>query len=184
MKRIISLGIIFLLAIIVLWSITTDYKTSDQLLQVKSKQFAEVFMNEFEMTAMDESGKPDYILNGAYLQRNKNSQDTEIRQPVLQLLSSNKQWKVSADRAVLNNRSETVRLISNVVMQQQNIEPAITIRTQNLLINAGTSIAQTRANVDLTRGKSHIQSKGMVYNHNTSELELSSNVNGHYLPYD
>lgn len=184
MKRAISLGIFIVLAIIVLWSITTDYNTSEQFLQVKGKQFAEIFMNDFEMTAMDENGNPDYTLNGAYLQRNKGSDKTEISQPVLQFLRTNSQWKVSADKAILNDSKETVRLIDNVVMQQQNIEPAITIRTQNLFINTVTKVAQTRDNVDITQGNSHLKSIGMVYKNFSSELELSSHVNGYYLPYD
>jgi len=184
MKQIVSLSIFLVLAVIVLWSITGDYNTSNQLQPVKSKQYAEVFMNQFEMTAMDENGNPDYILNGSYLQRYNDSDDTEIQQPVLQLLRKKKQWKLSADKAILNDKNETLQLIDNVVMQQQNIEPAVTIRTQNLLINATTKIAQTKAQVDITQGKSRLQSKGMIYNDITSELELSSNVSGYYLPYD
>jgi lipopolysaccharide export system protein LptC len=184
MKHLVSLSIFLVLAIIVLWSITTDYDTDDQLQLVKSKRYVEIFMNEFEMTAMDKNGKPDYVLNGLHLQRFNNSDNTEIKQPVLQLLRKDRQWKVSAEKAILNHKKETLQLINNVVMQQQNIEPAVTIRTQNLLINAVTKIAKTRAHVDITQGKSRIQSKGMIYNSITSELELLSRVNGHYLPYD
>ena len=128
--------------------------------------------------------KPDYILNGARLQRNKNSEITEVRLPVLQLIQKTGQWKVSADKALLNDDNETVRLISNVVMQQQNIEPAMTIRTQNLSINAALKTARTKADVDITQGKSRLQSRGMIYNNITNELKLLSNVNGYYLPQD
>ena len=69
-------------------------------------------------------------------------------------------------------------------MQQQNIEPAITIRTQSMLIHTRTQIAETRAQVDITQGKSQLTSTGMIYNNITSELELSSSVSGFYLPYD
>jgi len=184
MKRIVSLSIFLVLAIIVWWSITTDYSTTDQLQQAKNQQYIEVFMDQFEMTAMDENGKPDYILNGMHLQRFNGSDNAEIKQPVLQLLRKNRQWKVSADKAIINDSNETLKLINNVVMQQQNIEPAVTIRTQNLLINASTQITQTRAQVDITQGNSRLKSKGMIFNNITSELELSSNVNGYYLPYD
>ena len=184
MKRIISISIFLVLAIIVLWSITTDYSTTEQLLQKKGGQYPEIFINDFEMTAMGETGDPDYLLNGARLERNRNSAEAEISSPVLQLLQKNGQWKISADRAILNDNKDTVRLVKNVIMQQQNMEPAITIRTQTLLINTASSIARTRADVDITRGNSRIRSHGMVYNHKTSELDLSSNVNGYYLPYD
>lgn len=184
MKHIVSLSIFLVLAIIVWWSITTDYSTTDALQQTKSKRYVEIFMNQFDITAMDENGKPDYILNGSRLQRFKGSKNTEIKQPVLQLLGENRQWKVSADKAIINDRNETLRLIDNVVMQQQNIEPAVIIRTHKLLINSSTQITQTQAQVDITQGKSRIKSKGMIFNNITSELRLLSNVNGYYLPYD
>ena len=69
-------------------------------------------------------------------------------------------------------------------MQQKNIEPAITIHAQNLLIYTDTQISETQSPVEITRGKSHIKSNGMIFNNITSELELLSSVNGYYLPYD
>jgi LPS export ABC transporter protein LptC len=69
-------------------------------------------------------------------------------------------------------------------MQQKNIEPAITIHTQNLLINTNTQISETQSPVEITQGKSRIKSNGMIFNNVTSELELLSSVNGYYLPYD
>jgi len=184
MKHITSLSIFLVLAIIAWWSITTDYNNTHQLQQATDKVYAEMFMNQFQMTAINENGKPDYILNGLHLQRYSDSDNTEIKQPVFQLLQENKQWTVSADKALINDRNETLQLIDNVIMQQQNIEPAVTIRTQNLLINTSTQITQTQAPVEITRGKSRIKSNGMIFNNITSELELSSNVNGYYLPYE
>jgi lipopolysaccharide export system protein LptC len=184
MKQVVSLSIFLVLAIIAWWSITTDYTGDDQLQKVKSKQYAEIFMNEFEMTAMNENGQPGYILNGARLQRNAGSDDTEIQQPIFQLLQENNQWKVTADQAIVNDKNETIQLKNNVIMQQQNVEPAVTIHTQYLLIHTKTQIAQTQALVDLTQGNSRLRSNGMVFNNITSELKLSSNVNGYYLPHD
>ncbi|MCK4675907.1 MAG: LPS export ABC transporter periplasmic protein LptC [Gammaproteobacteria bacterium] len=182
MKHAINLSIFLILAITAWWSITADYNNTRQLQQDENKVYAEIFMNEFEMTAMNENGKPHYILNGLHLQRYSNSDNTEIKQPVFQLLQENKQWKVSANKALINDKNETLQLIDNVVMQQQNTESAITIRTQNLSINTNTQITQTQAPVDITRGKSRIKSNGMIFNNITSELELSSNVTGYYLP--
>ncbi len=184
MNHAINLSIFLVLAIIAWWSITTDYNNTRRLQQPTNKVYAEVFMNQFEMTAMNKNGSPDYILNGSHLQRYSDSDNTEIKQPVFQLLQENRQWKVSANKALINDKNETIQLIDNVVMQQQNVEPAITIRAQNLLINTSTQITQTQAPVDITQGKSRIKSNGMVFNNISSELELSPSVNGYYLPYD
>jgi len=139
-------------------------------------------MNEFELTAMDDTGAPHYTLNGSHLQRFNDSDETEIKEPIIQFLQQSGQWKVSAKHAIINDEKETIHLNKNVVMQQQNIEPAITFRTQNLLINTKTHIAKTEKLVEITQGISNIKSQGMIFNNMTHELELSSNVNGYYQP--
>ena len=183
MKTPISLGIFLLLAIFVWWSITENYK-DEQMQLAKSKSYVEVFMNEFEILAMDDNGSPSYIMNGDYLQRHNDSDETEVLKAVFDLLQENGQWKINADNAIINDKNDTILLENNVIMQQQNIEPAVTIRTQQLLINTRTQIAQTRARVNITQGQSLLQSDGMIFNNITSELELSSNVSGYYVPYD
>ena len=133
---------------------------------------------------MNENGSPNYILNGSHLQRYNDSDETEVQQPVFNLLQESGRWKVSAENAIINDKNETIQLNDNVIMQQQNIEPAITIRTQRLLINTKTQIAQTQTQVNITQGQSLLKAKGMIFNNLTSELELLSNVSGYYLPYD
>jgi lipopolysaccharide export system protein LptC len=184
MKQIISLIIFLVLAVIAWWSVTNPYNDNDQLPQSTGKEYAEVFMNEFEMTAMNEMGKPDYILKGSYMQRYSDSDDTEIKQPVFHLLQEDRQWLVSAEKAIINDEEEIIRLSENVVMKQHNVESAITIHTQHMLINLKTQVARTNTRVDITQGNSRMESKGMIFNNITSELELLSSVHGYYTPYD
>jgi lipopolysaccharide export system protein LptC len=183
MKHFISLAIFIVLAIFA-WSSITKYYSEDKQLQGKSQRYVELFMNEFEMTNMNDSGKPLYRLKGSSLQRYNDSDDSQILQPVFQLLQTDNQWIVSADSATINDKSETIKLNTNVIMQQQNTEPATTIRTQTLTINTKTQIAKTRALVTITQGNSQLQSNGMIFNNITSQLQLTSSVNGYYLPHD
>jgi len=182
MKRLISL-IVFAAVAIIAWS-TTSYFHDEEQPQTKSVRYIEIFMNEFVMTAMDENGKPAYTVDGKRLERYNDSDDSRVEQPVIHMLEAGKQWKVSADFALLNDNKNTIQLKDNVVMQQQNIEPAVIIRTQSMLIHTETQIAETDVQVDITQGKSKITSTGMIYNNITSKLELTSSVSGYYLPYD
>jgi LPS export ABC transporter protein LptC len=184
MKQIFSISIFLALAVIVLWSVTTNYSSEEADAEVKYKNYAEVFMNQFEMTSMNKNGNPDYIINGSYLQRYSSSNNTEIDQPVFQLLQEHRQWLISADKAIINDESETINFLDNVVMKQHDTALPVTIHTDRLLINTKTQMARTRARVDITRGNSRLKSKGMIFNNITSELELSSSVDGHYIPYD
>lgn len=189
MKRIITLTVLFTVAIIVWWSTTKEYGETQQSQPSADDRYVEIYMNAFEITSMDESGLPAYKLNGSQLKKYNDTDDTEIQQPVLQLLrhdtqgdnDGDGQWRISADTAFVNNKKETIQLQKNVIMQQINTDPAVTIRTQNMLINTRTQIARTSAQVDITQGNSHLTAKGMIYNNISSELELSSRVNGHYL---
>ncbi len=182
MKRLISLVIFFTLAVIAWWSTTGNFADNNLFQPAKSNRYVEIFMNDFEMTAMNDSGTPAYTLNGKHLERYNDSDETRIEQPVFHLLDADKQWKVCADFALVNDKKNTIQLQNNVIMQQQNVEPAITIRTQKMLIHTKTQIAQTQAQVNITQGKSQLTSTGMIYNNITSELELLSSVSGFYLP--
>ena len=184
MKGLISFGLFIVIAVIVWLSITQDLSDSLQLQQTGNKPYVDIFMNEFKLTAMDESGAPSYILHGPHLQRFNNSDDIEIKQPVFHLLQKGAQWKITADIAILNNKNKTIRLNNNVFMQQQNIDPAVSIRTQTLLVHTETQIAQTQALINFTKGLSKMKSNGMIFNNITSELELLSNVDGFFLPYE
>jgi lipopolysaccharide export system protein LptC len=183
MKGLVSFSLFIFIAIIVWWSITEDF-SGRQLQQTSNEPYLEIFMNDFELTAMDENGAPGYILQGSRLQQFNNSEDTEIEQPVFHLLQKGAQWKITADSAILSNKNKTIRLNNNVFMQQQNIEPAVSIRTQTLLVHTETQIAQTQALINFTQGLSKVKSNGMIFNNITSELELLSNVNGVLLPYE
>ena len=175
MKHLISLSVFLIVGILVIWSITSNYNDTDRIQQSTSTDYAEIFMNKFEMTSMGLNGKPDYIVNGDYLQRANDSDDTKIKQPLFHLYQENKHWEVSAKSAIIKD---------DVYMQQKDIEPAVTIRTQYLMIHTNTQIARTKSPVIITHGRSRITSDGMVLNNKTSKLELSSNVNGHYSPHD
>lgn len=184
MKHIVSLSIFLALAVVAWWSITNDYNKSSRINQLRSTDYAEIFMNEFKMTSMNKDGQPNYILQGAYLQRSNNSDDAKIKKPIFQFFQNNKQWNISANNAIINDRKETIQLKNDVLMQQINSEPAVTIRTQNLLIHTKNQTASTDVNVDITHGKSHFTSNGMVFNNTTNELVLSSQVSGQYSPHD
>mgnify|MGYP000014480098 CR=1 FL=1 len=108
-------------------------------------------MNEFEIIAMDDNGSPSYILNGHHLQRHNDSDETEVQQPVFDLIQENGQWKINADNAIINDKNDTIQLNDNVIMQQQNIEPAVTIRTQRVLINTKTQVSENQTMMNITQ---------------------------------
>ena len=201
-KGIISLGIFILIAIVAWWTISSNEKSNNLAQQASEDNYVVAYMNDFEMTAMDATGIPGFTLKGAHMERFNQTNETRIQQPVFQLLQPNKQWKISADSAIVNDKTETIQLNDNVVMQQLSTNNAasnatletnptnesargkITIHTPNLLIHTRKQIAETRARVTVTQGNSKISSTGMVFNNISNEIELSSNVHGSIISND
>ena len=184
MKHIINICIFLTIAVVVWWSITSKYSDSNSLQQATNTDYAEIFMNEFKMTSMAKDGRPSYILQGSHLRRANDSADAVIRQPVFQFFQKNNRWHISAKNAIINDKEETIQLKNDVIMQQKDIEPAITIRTQYLLIHTDTQVASTQVPIDIKHGKSHFTSNGMLFNNKTSVLDLSSQVKGRYSSHD
>lgn len=208
LKGIISLGIFILIAVVAWWTISSNEKSNDLAQQANEEHYVVAYMNDFEMTAMDATGTPGFTLKGTHMERFNHTNETRIQQPVFQLLQSNKQWKISADSAIVNDENETIQLNDNVVMQQlpaaldkehtnkrfaeevNNVESPeqtgteITIRTPSLLIHTKKQIAETKARVTVTHGSSKIFSTGMVFNNISNEIKLSSNVHGSIISND
>ncbi len=183
-KGVISLGIFILIAIVAWWTITSNENIGGQAKQANANHFVTAYMNDFEMTAMDATGSPGYTLKGEYMEKFNDSDETRIQQPVFQLLQTDKQWKISADSAIVHDKNETIQLNSNVIMQQQNVATEITIHTTDLLIHTRKQIAETEAIVSITQGNSKLSSNGMIFNNITNELELTSNVHGNIISND
>ena len=205
-KGIISLGIFILIAIVAWWTISSNEKSNNLAQQTSEDNYVVAYMNDFEMTAMDATGVPGFTLKGAHMERFNQTNETRIQQPVFQLLQADKQWKISADSAIVNDETETIQLNDNVVMQQLSINNTtsdstsnatldtnatnerargkITIHTPTLLIHTRKQIAETRARVTVTQGNSKISSTGMVFNNISNEIELSSNVHGNIISND
>ena len=180
MKPGISLLLFLVISILVWWSITSDFGEQQDLFD-RDADYVEVFMNDFELTRMDELGQPRYTLQGDHLEKYKQKDITQITEPVLHILQEN-QWRLSANTALLDDTNETVEFIDDVVMQQLETEPAVTVHTQRIVIDTRSQVAQTDSPVKVIQGESEINSVGMIYNNRTNVLELLSRVQGYFQP--
>jgi lipopolysaccharide export system protein LptC len=181
MKTGTSLLLFLVISTIVWWSITSDFEQQHSPFEGRDADYVEVFMNDFHLTRMDERGKPRFTLNGEHLEKYRQKDMTHVTEPVLNLLQENK-WRLSASTALLDDANETVEFIDNVVMQQLETEPAVTVHTQRMMIDTRTQIAQTDSPVKVIQGDSELNSIGMIYNNQTNVLELLTRVQGYIQP--
>ena len=84
MKTAFSIILSLALFVMIWWSIT-DLGDDTEIVLETSKPYAEIYMNDFEITAMNEDGSPGYILSGKYLQKTNESDEIEIEYPVFMM---------------------------------------------------------------------------------------------------
>jgi lipopolysaccharide export system protein LptC len=176
-----SLLLFLLISTAAWWSITRDFEQQHRPSEGRDADYVEAFMNDFELTRMDELGEPRFTLTGEHLEKYRQKDITHVTEPVLHLLQENR-WRLSANSALLDDANETVEFIDDVVMQQLETEPAVTLHTQRVMIDTRTQIAQTDSPVKVIQGESELNSIGMIYNNKTNVLELLSRVQGYIQP--
>jgi LPS export ABC transporter protein LptC len=180
MNRLIGIAGFVLIALLAWWLIIGDYNVERQQ-KPGDTDYVEAFMNDFMITAMDEQGTPRYVIEGKYFEKRKNQDEARVDKPII-FLKQETPWKVVADTALVNDITNTLHLENNVVMEQQDTDPAITIRTRSLTINTKKQIAYTDAPVTIAQGNSELNSVGLRYDNTTSELNLKSRVHGYLVP--
>lgn len=181
MKQFIGIAGFTIIALLALWGIVGNYNSVQIPQKPDNTDYIEAFMNDFVITAMNDRGVPRYVIEGEYFEKRKNHDEARINKPVL-YMKQQQPWKVVAETALLNEANNTVRLENNVVMEQQNAEPSVTIRTHSLTINTRTEQAYTNDAVTIAQGNSELNSIGLRYNNITSEMELKSRVHGYFVP--
>ncbi len=181
MKTLLSIAVFITIAIIA-WLSVTDKNYSDETLQPADTQpHIEIFINNFKISNIDTRGQANYILSGKRLERYSNSDDAMVSLPVLNFLQENNHWLITADQAIVNNRTNIITLNDNVIMQQQDKPQSVQISSDIMHIDTSSQVAYTDTQVNIRQGPSRMQSTGMRFDNSKNILELNHNVNGYYL---
>ncbi len=181
MKTSISFLVFICAALVIWWSLTKNNTDNETLQPVRNQPYIEIFINGFNITALNEQGKPDYTLTGKRFERYNNSNNATITEPVFNFLQADNRWLVTAEKAILNEKRNLITLIDNVVMQQQDKPQAMSILSDKMFINTLKQTAYTRTPVEIHKGDSEMKAIGMRYTHKNSRLLLKSRVNGYFL---
>jgi len=181
MKTFFGLTVFIIIAIIAWWSVSEKTRQDKTLQGTTNQPYLQAFINNFKLTSIDISGKADYTLTGSRLERYNNSANATISQPIFNFLQPGKQWKITADTAIINQENTLINLQDDVVMQQKNTPQAIKVTSQHMQINTRKQITSTSSPVQITQGLSTIHSTGMIFYNRKHILELNSNVNGYYV---
>jgi len=183
-KRLLTLSIFVIIAL-AFWGLQNfEEKKDDAIHDDADPHFVDLFMCDFTLTAMNENGQPGYTLQASYFEHYNDGSNSLIEKPVIHLLQANNSWIITAKTGELDNDNNLIILHDDVVMQQQQTDFPVQVKTSQLEINTTSQIARSDQQVNITQREFKFESRGMILNNSTGELELLASVKGNYVPAD
>lgn len=179
-KRLLTLSIIVIIAL-AFWGLQNfDAKKGEAVNDDANPHFVDLFMRDFTLTAMNENGNPSYTLQASYFEHYNDGSNSLIEKPVIHLLQIDNNWIITAKTGELDNDNNLIILHDDVVMQQQQTDFPLQLKTSQLEIDTVRQIVKSNEIVNIIHKELNLQSEGMILYNASGKLELLANVKGNY----
>jgi len=156
-------------------------KTSTE--KKKQKHSADYFMEEFEITSMNEKGEPRSLLVSDKLIHYADDGSTELSTPVMTLYNDiGKPWTVKAQRGWVSADHDLILLSGKVVIDRAsgpNNRP-VQLYTERLRIHPDSDFAETDQPVTMVSNKRRTSATGMRAYVRDGQLQLLNKVRVSY----
>jgi lipopolysaccharide export system protein LptC len=137
--------------------------------------------DDFGITKMDASGKPEYILSAARMLHYPDNDSTDIVTPrLVQRHDNDAAIVIHADRGTVSKNGEEASFYDNVVVVREAAlgRDELRVQTEYLQIVPDRDLARTDKPVIITEGRSRLSGVGMEFNNKTRQFALLSQVRG------
>ena len=137
--------------------------------------------DDFGITKMDASGKPEYILSAAHMLHYPDNDSTDIVTPrLVQRHDNDAAIVIHADRGTVSKNGEEASFYDNVVVVREAAlgRDELRVQTEYLQIVPDRDLARTDKPVIITEGRSRLSGVGMEFNNKTRQFALLSQVRG------
>jgi lipopolysaccharide export system protein LptC len=137
--------------------------------------------DDFGITKMDASGKPEYILSAAHMLHYPDNDSTDIVTPrLVQRHDNDAAIVIQADRGTVSKNGEEASFYGSVVVVREAAlgRSELRVQTEYLQIVPDRDLARTDKPVIITEGDSRLSGVGMEFNNKTRQFALLSQVRG------
>jgi len=162
----------------------TSLETRPLIRPEKVRHDPDYFLDNFNATVMNDSGKPRYKLKGKRLDHYPDDKSVAIQQLTMDLYRDKlPEWKVTAVQGLVYDKAQRIELLGKVTMHRPPTpeEAEITLLTEDVTIFPQREYAETDAAVTITSGRNEMQAVGMRLNLSDGRLELLSETKGKYV---
>jgi len=171
-----------LLAAIMLWL----QQRPDEAPEKQGKGGApDYIVTGFEVTHMDEQGRPWRHLKAKTMRRFESEDRTELAHPEMMIYEQKQvRWKLRAERGVITSRQTVIELLDECMLEESGIGnrgKPLRLRTRDLRIDTEGRYAETSEHVDIESDKNRLSGNGMqLWFQSPMRLKLLSEVRSHY----
>lgn len=135
---------------------------------------------DFGVTRHNESGSPELQLDAEYAEHFEDEPWIHLRNFEATSLAEDSDWQMRADRGRLSDDGVQLDAEGNVVLSRTGETGGMQLHTGQLSMNTTTEIAETSAQVTITRGSSRISGRGFRASLADDRVQLDSEVKARY----
>jgi len=150
--------------------------------QASKRHDADAVIDNFTVTRLDKSGKPEYRISAQRMIHYSDDDSTELESPRFLRTSAGSEMTVTADRGRITHDQDEAIFSGNVQLVRSATREREELRAQTeyLHIFAEKDIARTDRRVTITEGKSTLSGVGMEVDKQARTFTLHSQVKGTY----
>lgn len=141
----------------------------------------DAYADEVTIRVMDENGQPVYHLRADHLAWYPESDQLELRQPVLDVARPDgTNWQLTAERGRTGRAGDPVDLLGQVTIDRlaSASRKPLKITTSDVTVMADARQARTDRAARIEGPGYHIETQGLAADLDASKLELQSQVKG------
>jgi lipopolysaccharide export system protein LptC len=147
----------------------------------KTRHDPDFIAEDFGITKLDASGKPEYVLSAARMQHYPDDESTSVVAPrLVQRHENANPVVIRADRGLIAKNGEEASFYGGVVVVREagRGQSELRVQTEYLQVIPDRDLARTDKPVTITEGRSRLSGVGMEFNNKTRQFALQSQVKG------
>ncbi len=182
-KRTVTLWVVLLLAALGLWLQQQEDKGERQITD-DAEPVMDYSLSDFEITTMDENGRPKHRLQGASLSHYAETDYAELVKPHLEIYQDEGgAMLLDSERAKVYQGGESVLLQGEVriLRQNQDKQSDMDVHTRDVWFYADKEVAETSERVTIQDAIGTTTAKGMRIDTRAGTVHLLAAVRGEYV---
>jgi lipopolysaccharide export system protein LptC len=184
LKEIVYLGVLLMLALLSRWFLST-VESSLRENGVPDDDVPTLYVDNLFATRMNAQGILEYALRSPHLMQLPAQQGNRIQTPQLEVFKDGqtREWLIRAEQGWISPNKDVVRLENEVSIARPAAggKPPVVITTRDLIVHPSEDYAETSAGVRVETSAGVVTAIGLKARLNEKQLELLSDVRGHYV---